>query len=264
MVEVLRHSSAPPVDRNHVRRWRRISARTNRLAGETERALRALATELHALHGTPHLGNLRDPTDEYAYIILSRKTRESAYQQAFGALKKLGGWSEIAEMSETRIAAAIHGCGLECKKAHALLAGLRAARARFGAPNFKEAASLDDQSLFDFLRDLPEVGPKSALCIMLYSFGRPTFPVDAHVGRVLARLGVLDHALPGLTQMNHKQRQAALVEAIPPDLRYGLHVNLVAHGRSFCRSASPRCADCPVASRCSHAQQRGGRGLSSG
>ena len=41
-----------------------------------------------------------------------------------------------------------------------------------------------------FLCTLPEIGPKSAACVMMCSLDRPAFPVDAHVGRVLERLGI--------------------------------------------------------------------------
>jgi len=42
--------------------------------------LREVARLLSLLHGTPRLGNKNDPVDELVYIILSRKTREEAYQ----------------------------------------------------------------------------------------------------------------------------------------------------------------------------------------
>src|SRR5262245_6322759 len=43
--------------------------------------LREVARIAAVLHGTPDLGNKADPVDELVYIILSRKTREDAYQQ---------------------------------------------------------------------------------------------------------------------------------------------------------------------------------------
>ena len=48
--------------------------------------LRVTALLGHA-YGTPDLGNKPDPVDELVYIILSRRTREGAYQAAYEALK---------------------------------------------------------------------------------------------------------------------------------------------------------------------------------
>src|SRR5690606_4079911 len=159
-----------------------------------------------------------------------------------------------------QIEKAIRGGGLEAKKARAVASGLRAIRDRFGKADLRLARGLGDDDLFKFLSALPEVGPKSARCVMLYSFGRAVFPVDAHVGRVLARLGCMAPVGIDLGPMNHKARQRALETTIPPDLRYGLHVNLVAHGRAICTATRPLCEGCSLAPRCAFAQARRAQG----
>lgn len=219
-------------------------------AEDLETALRDVAALLHEEYGTPHLGNMSDATDEFAYIVLSRKTAERAYIRAFDALKALGPWGAIQHLDIQVIADTIHGCGLERKKASALVDGLAAIRARFGAPDLARASSLSDDELFEFLLSLPEVGPKSALCIMLFSFQRAVFPVDAHVGRVLARMAVFLIAGVELAGAGHKERQRLLRELVPPDVRYQLHVNLVAHGRSACSARAPACDSCVLRRHC--------------
>jgi endonuclease III len=148
----------------------------------------------------------------------------------------------------------VRGGGLEQKKVAALPQGFRAIEKRFGRVDLSEARTLNDEDLFEFLADLPEVGPKSARCIMLYAFGRPAFPVDAHVGRVLARLDVLRPVVGDLLHIDHRQRQKRLADAIPPDLRYALHVNLIVLGRDVCVARRPRCRDCALLKRCAHAK----------
>lgn len=217
---------------------------------EFEGRIRTISHLLAAKYGTPHLGNLADPTDEFVYIVLSRKTIERAYQAAFDRLKAAGSWAEIAAMDEAALEALIYGSGLERKKVTAIKTGLAAVKERFGAPDLARAATLPDDELFSFIADLPEVGPKSARCVMLYSFKRPEFPVDAHVGRVLARLGIFELLRVDLSAMDHKRKQAILADLVPPDLRYGLHVNLIAHGRDICRAVRPDCEHCPIAHLC--------------
>jgi endonuclease III len=77
---------------------------------------------------------------------------------------------------------------------------------------------------------------------MMYSFGRHVFPADTHVGRVLSRLGPYRELGLSLAGHDHKKLPADLADLIPPNLRCSLHVNLVQHGRTICRSERPRCA----------------------
>ncbi len=259
------HSCAPVVTVTQTRAWR--SAFRGRLVGdgftpETARNIaRKVENRLSSLHelldrqyGSPHLGNWRDPTDEFVFIVLSRKTREAAYTLAFSRLKALGQWDQVAEAREDAIATHVESSGLARKKARALKLGLATIRERFGSCDLSRAHTLTDDDLFSFLSSLPEMGPKSARCVMLYSFGRATFPVDAHVGRVLARTGVLEDFGLNLLAMNHKRRQATLSDLAPPRLRFGLHVNLIMHGRLVCLATNPRCGECSLRSRCAHRQ----------
>lgn len=268
-----KHSRAPRVSGGTVEGWReRVVARL----GETglrdarvrvarlELRLRQLDALLRRAYGSPHLGNYVDPTMEFAYIVLSRRTAERAYVPALARLRSLGSWVQISALRRSEIEAAIHGCGLERKKARAIKAGLSQIARTFGAPDLRLAKKMSSAELRAFLGGLPEVGPKSALCIMLYSFGHCTFPVDAHSGRVLARLGVFSDTLGSLVVSDHKGKQRKLEDAVPPDMRYSLHVNTVAHGRALCRARSPICTECPLRRHCEYALSRGGGVAGSG
>jgi len=255
------HARAPQVASEAIECWRTTmidALRSGGMSGPKARRslagleddLRWIAARLHDDHGSPHLENFSDPTDEFIFIVLSRKTAERAYTRAFKSLKQSGSWQQVLDLGERRIEAAIYGCGLESKKAHAIVAGLQTIVDRFGAADLSRADNLADDDLFAFLSALPEVGPKSSRCVMLYSFGRAAFPVDAHVGRVLARVGCMRVIGLELLPMGHKERQRILERPIPPDLRFGLHVNLVAHGRSICKATSPACHECVLALRC--------------
>ncbi len=216
-----------------------------------ESSLEKISTLLHDYHGTPDLGNHEDPLNELVYIILSRRTRENAYKQAFGALQStFGSWEAVAQAPVAEIAEIISASGLPHRKATSIKAFLSAIHEELGEYSLDSLRQWDDDSILRFLDDLPGVGTKSALCVMLYSLQRPVFPVDAHVGRVLSRLGVLEPVGIDLLEMEHRPRQTLLREAIPPHLRHGLHVNMVVHGRFPCRSVSPACESCPLLEHC--------------
>jgi endonuclease III len=82
------------------------------------------------------------------------------------------------------------------------------------------------------------------------SLDRPAFPVDAHVGRVLERLQVFRVLGTELGGTDHKVKQKLLWDAVPPALRYSLHVNLLVHGRVTCLPKRPRCRSCVIVDAC--------------
>jgi endonuclease III len=217
-------------------------------------SLHSITSALAHTYGTPDLGNKDDPVDELVYIILSRRTRENAYRAGFEVLKqRFRTWEQLAAAPIGDIESVISFSGLGRRKALSLKLALSALIERFGACTLEPTRSWDDASVQEFLCTLPEIGPKSAACVMMCSLDRPAFPVDAHVGRVLERLGLFHTVGIDLTGRDHKVKQRLLSGAVPPSLRYVLHVNAVAHGRATCLSGRPRCSHCPVARYCGYA-----------
>ncbi len=222
-----------------------------RAVNDLESTLLALADALGREYGSPDLGNKPDPVDELVYIILSRRTRESAYQAAFAALRaKYKTWEELAGAPEHEIVEVICFSGLGRRKAQSLKLALCALIARFGECTLEPTRHWQDDETRDFLCTLPEIGPKSAACVMMCSLDRPAFPVDAHVGRVLERLGTFRQVSIDLRGRDHKIKQRLLLDAVPPALRYTLHVNTLVHGRRVCLPGRPRCRQCVISEYC--------------
>ena len=212
---------------------------------------------LAGTYGTPDLGNKADPVDELVYIILSRRTREGAYQAAYNALKtRYPTWECLASTPAPEIEAAISFSGLGRRKAQSLRLALGALLDRFGSCTLQPTRLWDDETTREFLCTLPEIGPKSAACVMVCSLDRPAFPVDAHVGRVLERLGTFREVGIELTGADHKAKQRLLWDAVPPTLRYPLHVNLLVHGRAVCLPRRPRCGSCALLKHCAEGHRR--------
>jgi endonuclease III len=218
---------------------------------ETSAILLEITRRLDAAHLTPDLGNKPDPVDELVYIILSRRTREGAYQAAYCALKSsFSRWELVTEASVDDIEVIISFSGLGRRKAVSLKAALSALIEAFGSCTLEPTTTWTDAEVSEFLGGLPEVGPKSAACVMMCSLDRPAFPVDAHVGRVLERLAVMEGLGIDLRGRDHKFKQAALWNAVPPSLRYALHVNMLVHGRVACLPHRPRCGGCVLVDLC--------------
>jgi DNA (cytosine-5)-methyltransferase 1 len=216
-------------------------------------AIREVARIAAVLHGTPRLGNKSDPVDELVYIILTRKTREEAYQRAYDALRaRFSRWDDLLDATPAEVESLVSSGGLGDKKTASLFGALSAVKERFGSCTLDPARYWTDEALEEFLVSLPELSRKSAYCIMMYAFGRQVLPVDAHVGRVMSRLDLYRDAGLGLEGLDHKQLQAVLADLVPPNLRYSLHVNLLVHGREVCRPQKPLCAECDLRGFCGH------------
>jgi endonuclease III len=142
------------------------------------------------------------------------------------------------------VADAIRPGGIADVKARRIQDILREIESREGVPNLDRLSELSDVEAEGYLRSLPGVGPKTAACVLLFSLGRPAFPIDTHVHRVAGRLGLVR---PSATpEVAHRE----LAPAVPPDIRYSFHVGLIRHGREICKPRMPRCSSCALFDLC--------------
>lgn len=196
------------------------------------------------------LGNLTDPLDETIYIVLSRQTREAAYQKAYVDLRqRWPQWKQLLEVEPSEIEPVIAAAGFGRQRAAQLKSILTIVddecrqRGRPGELTLDWLAEMPDAQAESFLMKLPGVGPKTARCVMHYSLQRDTFAVDTNIRRIFDRLGLVPDS-------GGKVNHALYDTIVPRALRRDLHVNLIHHGREVCRSGKPRCADCPLISFC--------------
>jgi endonuclease-3 len=88
------------------------------------------------------------------------------------------------------------------------------------------------------------VGRKTAACVLLFTFGLRDVPVDTHVSRVGARLGLLRAGA------SSREMHDSMLALTPPGQELELHVNLLRHGRRTCHARAPACERCALARMC--------------
>lgn len=213
-------------------------------------AIRAICRALAVEYGNPRLGNKANPLDELVYIILSTRTHDQTFRLTFTRLKKeFPSWNAVSSRHRRRVARILRPAGLSELKARQLLAIFQRVRRSFGRATLAPMRRLPNRQAEAFLTSLPGVAAKVAKCVLMYSLGRQVLPVDVHVHRVANRLGLKTKKRPDTSQ--------DLIEgAIPPRLRYGFHVNAVAHGRAVCLPHAPRCDICCIAKWCLYYRAR--------
>lgn len=94
------------------------------------------------------------------------------------------------------------------------------------------------------LQRLPGVGRKTANVVGAVIWQKEVMPVDTHVFRVSARLGLTRGAKTPL------QTEQQLERHIPSHLLPIAHHWLILHGRYICTARAPKCRDCGIKEWC--------------
>ena len=98
-------------------------------------------------------------------------------------------------------------------------------------------------STMDELLLLPGVGRKTANVMLSNAFGKPGFPVDTHVKRLLVKLGLFRSDDPVKIEMAVNRRMAG------EKLGNFSHL-LIFHGRAVCHAQNPECGRCVLKNVC--------------
>ncbi len=104
------------------------------------------------------------------------------------------------------------------------------------------------------MQRLPGVGRKTANVLGAVLWQREVMPVDTHVFRVAARIGLTRGAKTPL------QTELQLEKGIPSHLLPIAHHWLILHGRYVCTARSPKCKGCGVAPFCRYSESNDKKG----
>jgi len=196
-------------------------------------------------YGAKRQAKLRDPTEELILTVLSQNTNDTNRDRAFVSLKeRFPNWSDIVGASPSAIARTIKAGGLANVKSRRIIKILRQIAEKSPDHSLSFLKRMSDQDARDYLMEFEGVGPKTASCVLMFSLGRKTMPVDTHVHRVSARLGLIPE---GYTAEDAHDWYRKL--ALPVNV-YQLHLNMIQHGRTICRPQKPKCEKCPLKRQC--------------
>lgn len=95
------------------------------------------------------------------------------------------------------------------------------------------------------LMKLSGVGRKTANVVLANAFDKPAFPVDTHVFRVSARLGLADGK-------NVQKTEEKVTQKVDKKYWIDLHHWLINHGRAVCKAQNPDCENCFLSHLCKY------------
>jgi endonuclease-3 len=197
--------------------------------------------------GSPQWPNPMPPLDELVSTILSQNTNDANRDRAYEGLRlRFPTWEQVRDAPVDEVIQAIRPAGLANQKGPRIQQALREITAQHGSLNLDFLNHLSPEDVSAWLRGFKGVGPKTAAIVLLFSLGKPAFPVDTHIYRVSGRIGLRP------AKMNPEQAHAHLAKLLPPESYYAAHLNLIRLGREICQARHPNCPICPLQYLCDY------------
>ncbi|UCF20348.1 MAG: endonuclease III [Gemmatimonadota bacterium] len=204
------------------------------------RRVRALLRRLEREYGKARRERTA-PIDELILTILSQNTSDGNRDRAYDSLRaRFSSWEALRLAPRSEVEDAIRPAGLWKQKARVLQDTLNALHDEHGRLDLSHLESLSDAEIIDYLTGHRGIGVKTAACVLCFSLGRPYMPVDTHVHRLARRLGLI----PAEVNADRAHELLNSKPAVPPELRFSFHIQLIRHGRRVCRAARPACDSC--------------------
>jgi endonuclease III len=215
--------------------------------------LETLARQVHQrlldFYGKPTWRNPLPPVDELVSTILSQNTNDLNRDRAFESLRqRFPAWEQVRDAEPGSVTAAIRPAGLANQKGPRIQQVLRGISAERGSLDLHFLKDLPLEEARAWLMKFKGVGPKTAAIVLLFSLGRPAFPVDAHIYRVTGRIGLRPE------KMTVEETHVHLEKLLPPETYYAAHLNIIRLGREICAARKPACQRCPLRELCKYAK----------
>jgi endonuclease III len=216
--------------------WRRPPARR----------VRAIRDRLRLVYGVPAARPHGHPIAELVLTVLSQSTNDRNRDVAYLALReRFESWDAVRDAPVGEIEEAIRPGGISKIKSARIKAILQALpETAAGEPTLDWLPEVSVPDAQRYLCSLPGVGRKTAACVLLFALGMRDVPVDTHVSRVGARLGLFR---PGA---GFDELHDTMLTLTPPGEELELHLNLLRHGRRTCYARRPNCRGCALQRMC--------------
>ena len=215
--------------------------------GALER-LREAVRRLRALYGS--LGPPGDTSDPFRVLVRTVLSQNTSYKnelKAFRALEERVGVEPeaLASADLSAIEEAVRPAGQHRQRARRLKEIARLVLERYNGDLWPLLLREPVEEAREELMSLPGVGRKTADILLLFCARRHIFPVDRHIMRITARLGLLEG--PVGYEAVRRLFEEALEGA--EELLFA-HLAFIRLGREICRARRPKCGSCPLADLC--------------
>jgi endonuclease-3 len=187
------------------------------------------------------------PVSELVTTLLSHSTTDLNQERAFRTLReRFPTWDDVRAAPTAEVEDAVRVAGLANQKAPRIQAVLDLLAEDPRGADLEWLGTIPLGEAMAFLTSLNGVGPKTAACVMCFSFDAHVVPADTHVHRIALRTGIVP------PRASATAAQERLTRWTPPGMAFATHMRLIAHGRTVCVARSPRCGECVLLDVCRH------------
>jgi endonuclease III len=205
----------------------------------------AIAEALAQAYGPLPYARRHPPVDELVTTLLSHSTTDANQERAFRALReRYPGWDDVRRAPVAEVAETVRVAGLAGQKAPRIQRALDEIADDPRGDDLEWLGGVPLEEAMAFLTSLDGVGPKTAACVMCFSFDAHVVPADTHVHRIALRTHVVP---PRATAAAAQER---LSRWVPEGMAYATHMRLIRHGRQVCVARRPRCGECVLLPLC--------------
>jgi endonuclease III len=205
----------------------------------------AIAEALAGAYGPLPYARRHPPVDELVTTLLSHSTTDANQERAFRALReRYPGWDDVRRAPVAEVAETVRVAGLAPQKAPRIQRALDEIADDPRGDDLEWLGGVPLEEAMAFLTSLDGVGPKTAACVMCFSFDAHVVPADTHVHRIALRTHVVP---PRATAAAAQER---LSRWVPEGMAYATHMRLIRHGRQVCVARRPRCGECVLLPLC--------------
>ena len=188
--------------------------------------------------------------DELISTILSQNTNDINRDRAFKKLNStFMSWENVRDADVNAVIEAIRSAGLANQKGPRIQEILRQITKERGSLELEFLKEFTADESMKWLMQFNGVGPKTASIVLLFSLGKPAFPVDTHIYRVAGRLGLRPE------KMSNEQTHQHLAGLFSPQTYKAVHLNMIRLGREVCHPRRPACEICVLQSLCDYYQK---------
>ena len=190
------------------------------------------------------------PLDELIFTILTQHTSDLNAEKAYkNLMDHYQDFERLLDSDEKTVAKLIRTGGLANIKSRRILHVLSEIKYRVGKLDIDFLQDMDLQEARNWLTSIKGIGPKTASCVLAFSFGFPAIPVDTHIHRVSKRLGLISKNTSADEAHNILEAKINLKD------HYKFHVLVIEHGRKVCHSRKPSCRECKIKNLCKFQRQ---------
>ncbi len=206
---------------------------------------------LAAAYGPRPYARRHPPVSELVTTLLSHSTTDVNQERAFRELRaRFPTWDEVRRAATADVEDAVRVAGLANQKAPRVQEALERIAEDPRGDDLEWLGEIPLDEAMSFLTSLVGVGPKTAGCVMCFSFDAHIVPADTHVHRIAVRTGVVPRGASAAAA------QERLTRWVPVGEAFATHMGLIAHGRTVCHARAPRCGECVLRDLCREGKRR--------